>query len=66
MMTLADKMRRLADQRPDIREEFTDLADRLDTIPGALEADPINVPRVVGIWAKARRRWCEETGEPLI
>lgn len=59
--SLADRMRRLAEKRPDIRDEFVALADKLDAI--TVETP---IPQIVGRWAKARRRWCEATGEPLI
>lgn len=58
--TLADRMRALSERRPDIRDEFVALADELDALDGS------NIPKLVGTWAKARRRWCEVTGEPLV
>ena len=60
MPTLADRMRLLAENRTDIRDEFVALADKLDALDGS------DIPKLVGTWAKARRRWCEVTGEPLI
>ena len=55
---LTDRMRALAaDGHPRATELF-DAADRIDVA--------ITIPQIVGSWAKARKLWCEITGEPLI
>ena len=59
--SLSERMRNLARQRPEIRDEFIEMADSLDAL--AIETP---IPKFVGTWTKARRRWCEVTGEPLV
>lgn len=43
-------------------------ADALETATAGFYAEPQTVPvkSFVGAWARARRAWCESTGEPLI
>lgn len=59
---LPDRMRTLAatHQRG---SELKRLADLLDA---ELANDPPNPMRVLGAWARARKLWCELTGEPLV
>lgn len=62
-LSLVDKMMARADADglpPD--HEIRLSAQKLDE---ALTAD-FNVARVVGSWARARKIWCEYTGEPLV
>ena len=58
--TLAERMRDFASSCPEHAKELYMLASELEI------DDTSNIPRIVGIWARARRRWCEITGEPLI
>lgn len=32
----------------------------------AIESESVDVPKLVGRWARARRAWCEFTGEELV
>lgn len=60
---LAQSMRAVADaQEPETAKKLRDLADALD----AAADDRTNVKRLLGAWARARRFYCEVTGEPLI
>ena len=64
--TLADKMRGLADTGHPRAEELRNAADKLDGAVDAAASGPDAVKRVLGNWARARKLWCEITGEPLI
>lgn len=59
-MSLADKMRTLADTGHVRADDLRRLADQLDA---ADARDPRNL---LGRWARARRCWSECSGEPLI
>ena len=38
-----------------------------DATNGALEDPPTHTPKqLLGAWARARKEWCDFTGEPLI
>lgn len=54
------KMRTLAKNHPR-KEELTSSADQLESALAEFK-----IPNVVGAWAKARKLYCEITGEPLI
>ena len=60
--SLADRMRARGDATLDA------LADKLDEATRGFYGDPQthNVAQFVGAWARARRAWCDATGEPLI
>lgn len=55
---LQDRMRYLANSGHLRAEELRAAADRIDNADG--------IPQIVGAWAKARKLWCELTGESLI
>mgnify|MGYP001598744132 CR=1 FL=1 len=59
---LADQMRKLAVTHPR-RDELEAAADNLDA---AASASDTPIPKLLGAWAKARRLWCEISGEPLV
>lgn len=61
MPSLPERMRLLVKSRPDLSDEFVNLANQLEAV-----CETGNIPKIVGLYAKARRRWCEETGERLI
>lgn len=62
--TLAHRMR---DKAAQVRRIDADLAERLIEHATALEGLTVEtpIPKFVGTWAKARKFWCDLTGEPL-
>lgn len=58
---LAKRMRAYAAQHPDVADEFVQHAEKLESIN-----DDTRIPTLVGIWARARKAWCRETGEDLV
>lgn len=65
--TLSEKMRVLAKTHPRSAELIAK-ADELDAKTAGHYASPQTVPTksFLGAWARARRLWCELTGEALI
>lgn len=68
---LMDKMRALADtghpRAVELREKATALDEACDAITKASEEHgKVAVKSMLGAWARARRLWCDCTGEPLI
>ncbi|SDF84213.1 hypothetical protein SAMN05660686_02501 [Thalassobaculum litoreum DSM 18839] len=63
--SLPDRMR--AFQGPEA-DELRDLADKMDAATAGFYGEPQThtVQQFVGAWARARRRWCEVTGEELV
>lgn len=60
--SLADRMRALADSGHARADELRQRADEFEAV-----ADYSKGARsLLGAWARARRLWCECTGEPLI
>lgn len=66
--SLADKMRKLANEGHARAGELREQADAFETAAKGFYAEPktVNVRRFVGAWAQARRLWCECSGEPLV
>ena len=65
---LSDRMRAFAEGN-DVPEGWREAADALDAAThGYFFADPptVSAPRFLGAWARARRMWCERTGESLL
>lgn len=59
--SLAERMRDAAEHRfPAHAEELRRMADDLDASADA------SVPKLVGTWARVRRRWCQISGEELV
>ena len=58
--TLAERMRAYAMEHPQHREILIKHAKSLD------EVDTSDVKKLLGTWARARRIWCEISGEPLV
>ena len=63
--TLAHRMR---DKALQVRRLDWQLSDRLLEHANALEALDVTtpIPKLVGTWAKARKFWCDLTGEDLV
>ena len=59
--TLAERCKELAETLPEYADELQSLADDLNSI-----AHDTPIHRVLGLWARARRRFCEITGERII
>lgn len=67
--SLPDRMRAYAADHPEVAAKFGELADALDKAIEALvdpDADAGEVKRMLGAWARARRAWCDETGDSLV
>ena len=60
-MSLPDRMRAFVNDRPDLKEEFYELADNLE-----VAVETMGAKKILGHWARARRRFCEESCEVLI
>ena len=65
---LSNKMRELGMVRADLPENWFDLADDFERAATDFYQVP---PRVkcnefLAIWARARKAWCDATGEPLV
>lgn len=66
---LTVRMRRLAEEQPGHADRLVPLADKLDAASERFyspEGTSDDVRRLLGCWARARRAWCDITGEPLI
>ena len=65
--SLANRMRALAEKRDDLPEGFLAAADKFDAATAGFYASPptVGVAKFVGSFARARRLWCEATGEEL-
>jgi hypothetical protein len=60
--SLAEKMRQLAASGHERAADLKKLADEFDAV-----SDYSKGPKaLLGAWARARRLWCECTGEPLV
>ncbi len=60
--TLSQRMRALAERGHPRAEDMIREADALEKV---IEGG-FNAPRLLGAWARARRLWCECTGEDLV
>lgn len=65
---LAPRMRALADSGHTRATELRELADKFELAATGFYSDPqtVSVKVMMGTWARARRLWCDCTGEPLI
>lgn len=63
---LAARMRALADAGHPRAAELRERATDLDQAVKAASAASPEVRALLGAWARARRLWCETTGEPLV
>ena len=60
---LAERMRQLAETDVAHAAELRTMADQLDAAWGSSD---VPVKKAMGVWARARLRWHEITGEPLV
>jgi hypothetical protein len=58
--TLAERMRTYVAAHPEAEATLRPHIETLENIDHAMSAQ-----KIVGIWARARRAWCELTGEEL-
>lgn len=65
---LSIKMHDLADKGHERASELREKADAFDVATKGFYSEPqtVDVKKFVGTFARARRLWCEVTGEPLI
>ena len=65
---LSERMRGLAKVREDLPEGWHKAADDFDAaaIGYYSELQTVSVKQFLGCFARARRLWCEVTGEPLV
>ena len=67
MTELGDKMRALAETH-ERSAELTEKADAFDKAAEGFYAEEqtVSAPKFLGAFARARKLWCELTGEPLV
>lgn len=65
---LSERMHRLAEQRSDLPPDWLEKARAFDEAAAGFYAEPqtVTVMKFAACFARARRAWCEVTGEPLI
>lgn len=65
---LANRMRELAKTRDDLPADWIERADAFDAATAGFYAEPqtVSVQKFMGAFARARRMWCEATGESLV
>jgi len=65
---LSRRMRLLAKLRDDLPENWGDLADRFDVATAGFNSDPqtVTAAQFLGCFARARKAWCDATGESLV
>lgn len=66
--SLSQRMRKLAETRTDLPENWHATADAFDAAMVGFYAEPqtVSVAKFMGCFARARRMWCDATGEPLV
>jgi hypothetical protein len=65
---LWEKMRALAEVRNDLPADWLEKAQALEYAAKGFFAEPqtVTAPKFLGCFARARRMWCNATGESLI
>lgn len=65
---LSERMHALADTGHARSAELRDLAHKFDLATAGFHAEPqtCTVQKFMGCFARARRLWCDITGEPLV
>lgn len=66
--SLSERMRLLAKERTDLPENWLATAAAFDAATIGFYAEPqtVDVRKFMGCFARARRMWCDVTGEPLV
>ena len=65
---LVKNMRALADRRPDRANDLRRAANAFEDAIGGFYAEPqrMSVKQLIGIWSRARKLFCDVSGESLI
>lgn len=65
---LSERMRNLANTRTDLPDGWLAAADAFDEATKGFFGTPqtVSVMKFMGCFARARRMWCDVTGEPLV
>ena len=65
---LANRMRRLAETRTDLPADWIEKADAFDAAAAGFYSgsQTVSVQKFMGAFARARRMWCDVTGEDLV
>lgn len=65
---LSNRMRELAKARLDLPADWIEKADAFDAATAGFYGEPqtVSVQKFMGAFARARRMWCEATGEDLV
>jgi hypothetical protein len=65
---LSERMHALADTGHQRAAELREKARAFDEATAGVQADPrtCSMPKFLGCFARARRLWCDITGEPLV
>lgn len=68
MTDLGDKMHALAASPHPRAVELIEKAEAFDAATAGYYSDPqtVSAPKFLGCFARARKLWCEITGEPLV
>ena len=66
--SLSERMRAYVEAGNDVPDNWGELADAFDAATIGFYAEPQTVPvhKFVGCFARARKAWCDLTGEPLV
>ena len=71
--TLASKMRKMHAERAEaglsnaaLGDDWLELAQKLEDATRGFYEQTVTPQQLLGHWARARRRWCDVTGEELI
>jgi hypothetical protein len=65
---ISDRMRALASKRTDLPPDWIEKADAFDAATAGFYGSPqtVTVQKFMGTFARARRMWCDVTGEDLV
>lgn len=65
---LSERMHKLADEGHERADELREKGQAFDDATAGFYAEPqtVTVQKFMGCFARARRLWCDITGEPLV